>query len=169
MRFPAYGRQLMEKRAAGAEFWLALVAVGWLRDGDTLRGQDGVARIGCPLDAQPGRLDWRCVLGMDVLLTTYEGIAADFLRAALDALWAAKPATLWIQPRPGYAQRLDRWSTGRGDPWVTADARQIPLDSSFRQHLARARQLALLTASEPLFSDTRFDPPREALIRQWAA
>lgn len=173
MRFPAYGRELMDRRAAGTEFWLAIVAVGWMRDGETLRGVSGVARVGCPEDQHPARLDWRCLTGLDVLVTMFAGPNGAVLGAALDAIWAARPATLWMHSPLGYATLLEpdpvQMPRAARKPWIRSYLPPAAIGPGLRETVARARQLALLTASGPLFSDPLFDPPREALLQRWAA
>jgi hypothetical protein len=166
VRVPSYARKLMERRADGEEFWLAIVAVGWLRDADTLRGQAGIARIGCPADSDPARLDWRCLLGLDVLVTMYEGCTPAFSEAAQRAVWAANPSTVWMNLSNGMAQRVE--PAPLSQPRWIAVTKPARLDETFRDQVRHQREVALITSSAPLFSLPQFDTARAQLLDRWS-
>lgn len=178
MRMPAYAKGLLEARGRGEQFWLAVVAIGWLRDGDVLRGRPGIARIGCAQDCDPTRMDWRALVGMDVLVTNWlpdwpkNPFAPPplFWRSAVEKIWSARPATVWQEIPGRKARRLMRMDFMRRDlyPFVSWGA-PAALDLTFQERVAHAREAALVTGEAPLFDSAEFDGPRAAAMQRWAA
>lgn len=168
MPMPAYARRLIDARARGDSFWLVVVAFGALRDAAVLPGVPGVARLGCSPDVDPRGLDWRAVVGMDVLCTRYEGFAQPSLFTALDGIWLARPATVWLEGPPGRASRLMRFPS-RAVGWVEWIPARVPIDAAFCDRLKEARDLTLAMRGPPLFDDAAFDDVRSGMAEAQAA
>lgn len=163
MRALPYSRAVIARRQAKDDFWLAIVAIGWLRDIETLKGLAGVARIGCPADADPTIADWRAIVGMDVLTVQYTGVTPAFMHAVWAAMWRARIATLWAADGRGHAQRLMVYESRGRIEFVTWSGPNA-LDASFRERVQRARQLAFDCGDAPLYSGSEFSAARASAL-----
>ena len=166
MRLPPYAKSILARRQAGESFWLAIVAVGWLREPDLFQGDRGIARIGCPPELPPDRFNWNVLTGMDVLCCMYSGCTEGFWRAALAAIWSARPATLWQQDSRVYASRLQQYIAGS---WDMSFEGKVKLDDTFQGRVKSSREMALLTGAAPFFDSHEFDPVRAEVIQRMAA
>lgn len=166
LKLPAYGRGLLSRRAHGWLPWLVVVAEGAVCDWGTLRGDAGVARIGLPARTNVRRSDFRCLLGMDVLVSpfVYAGWTAEaqseHYELVLAEIWQrGNVATLW-ELLEGRAWRLqpDPFA-GEGEKFaLERAARGLELDG-LRQAVQVARDSALLRGqgvyARPEFAEAR--------------
>lgn len=171
MTFPAYGKTLLTWRAQAQQGrrelpWVVVVALGALGDREVLRGQKGVARLGCPEVERVARCEWRLLCGLDVLVAFFGEHWSDARReAALVRLWSAgQVATLW-QVSQGGAVRIvaDQAPSGRWVVFAADGTAPRPLDRTFATSVAEARRHAL-HVGEGIFARAEFERAREHSI-----
>lgn len=162
MRMLPYAKKVIARRMAQDNYWLAIVALGWLRDGETLAGTPGIARIGCPADMDPAAADWRVITGMDVLCVPFESASDAFLQAAWAAIWRARPATLWLADGHGHAGRLALLELGGRREVVAWSPARVRLDHTFRAEVELVRSIAFDMGAPPLYCGPEFSAARAA-------
>lgn len=162
---PAYGVSLFKRRAAGDTPWLVIAAVGVPVDWSTFRSDPGVARIGMGAQFPYFRADFRCLMGLDVLVSFFgyqgvddEAIAERDLRA-IRAIWSrGQPGTLWTMQSGGACRVAPaRELENVGQFEVVSDL--FGLDGDFREIVERERRRAIL-AREGIFARPAFDAVR---------
>lgn len=172
MRLPAYGKALLKLRESGKLPWVVVVALGHIIDGQTLRGQAGVARIGLPFDYPLDSGDLAILRGLDVLVSCFapESVSVQDARrhhqramAALDE--RGELGLMWcVSQSCATASPVYRWQGARGGEYV-AGLLQVPLDGVFRERFAFWRKCALLGCTG-IFFRAEFDPVRERVRRE---
>ena len=175
MRLPAYGKALLKAREAGATPWVVVVALGHIVDAQTLRGQQGVARIGLPFDFPLDTGDLALLRGLDVLVSCFRPetmtrqAAQLWHRMAMDALEArGETGLIWCVDAAGRsASAIQRFSARAGSGWAAGWPRAVPLDGDFREELAWWRKCALLAGSG-VFARPAFDRVRERVRSELA-
>lgn len=173
---PAYSRGLLKRRAKGWLPWLVVVAEGAAVDWSTLRGNEDVARVGVGHRFPIEQADWRCIMGLDVLVSSfpYAGLTlAAQERRRFETLRVlserGQPSTLW-ELVEGHARQLHVFTRGtepdKGrhdfEPALQAFAVGKP---EFARALALARRGALLR-SKGVYASPAFDGAREALLEE---
>lgn len=155
-RLPAWGRELLKRRAAGEAVDLVEVAVGGWPKGRLLEDRFGGALLVFLPDVDLAAADWSLLRGLDVVL---DGDAAQdrFDLACLCALRAGA-ASVWGSAGGRGHVRLEFWP--HGAPWlVWADG---PV-RDIAQALRSWRELLILTQADG-YSGAAFVPVREALL-----
>lgn len=165
---PAYGVSLFKRRASGDTPWLVIAAVGVPVDWTTFRSDPGVARIGMGAQFPYFRADFRCLMGLDVLVSFFgyqgvddEAIAERDLRA-IRAIWVSgEPGTLWTMQAGGACRVAPaREKTGEVTFEIVSD--RFGLDGDFRGIVERERRRAIL-AREGIFARAAFDEVRQQI------
>jgi hypothetical protein len=166
MRLPAYGKALLRLREAGKVPWVVVVALGHIIDAQTLKGQDGVARIGLPFDFPLDTGDLAILRGLDVLVSLFqpETVSRRDARVLHNRAIAAifergQPGLLWCVSEPGKtASPLYPISAGLAE-FVSSPV-NVPLDRDFRAAFAFWHRCALLSG-EGIYARTEFNRARE--------
>lgn len=162
LKWPAYGLSLFKQRAEGYTPWLVIAAIGVPVDWDTLRSAPGAARIGFGPRFPYFRGDYRCITGLNVLVSSFGWQGVDQVElAARDELamrwmWMrGEPGTLWIL-EGGSARRLVK-----GETEFEAVSDPVPL-AELREIVPVERRRAVL-GKEGYFARAAFDEIRSAM------
>jgi len=162
MRMLPYAKRIMARRLAEDDYWLAIVALGWLRDADILSGHPGIARLGCPADVDPAGADWRVITGMDVLCVPFAPAPDAFLHSVWAAIWRARPATLWLADGRGHAGRIYATMLCGRIEFVQWSPARVRLDASYRAEVELVRRIAFETGAAPLYCNPEFAAARRS-------
>ena len=173
VKAPAYARTLLNRRRAGWLPWLVLVAVGAVCDWSTLRNRADVARIGLTPHFPLTRGDWRCLRGLDVVLSpvAHTGWTAEHqaerYQLARACIWqSGEPATLW-EMEDGLAFQLFPYENAAGWQFDRVGLGLDPASERFVLDLRAVREAALLN-EVGFFGRPEFAPDREALVQRLA-
>lgn len=183
MRLLPYSNALIDRRAAGERPWLTLVTMGNDVERSLMRmgafhADRELARIWVPDDFNIGHADLGWAVGLDVFVAGF--CAGERLTEFLVLLWAARPATLWVLDGTTEQDRGGRWRTNMSKftgtqvalfppyrvpmDFAASFRHEVPLNNTFKEVVARAREVALLLADGPLFNDARFAESRAKLL-----
>lgn len=156
LRPPAYGKELLARRAAGERVGLLVVALHDWDAGMWFDGRPEVGRVLLPEDTAVESVDWSVAMALDVLVC---GSADDAVfYAACDALASAGAASVWGDFNDGIwllerARRL----------WLAVDG---PYDVRRLSGSLRLHREVMMMLRRGFYGSRVFDLARSAILKQ---